>query len=119
RARLDQRAELAVVRRHRGLGRHEQPALPAARVPDAQAALMSVALVTATLRTDGGRERVALNTAYARALLRAGVIPLAAAPLLDPGHPAHAPPPLGGPAVTGGADGAPARLGGAPPPRPG
>ena len=37
--------------------------------------MSNVALVTATVRTDAGRERVALNTAYVRALLRVGVIP--------------------------------------------
>jgi len=77
---------------------------------------VSVALVTATLRTDGGRERVALNTAYARALLRAGVIPLAAAPLLDPGHAAEALRPLDGLVLTGDEDVAPARYGAGPHP---
>src|SRR6266704_1590308 len=40
--------------------------------------------VSATRRTDEGRERVALNTAYVRALTRAGLVPVIVAPILHP-----------------------------------
>jgi len=43
-----------------------------------------VVAVTAPLRTDAGRERVALNSAYVRALARAGLVPLIVPPILDP-----------------------------------
>ena len=76
--------------------------------------MSGVALVTATLRTDAGRERVALNTAYVRALLRVGVIPLAAPPLLDPAHAADALRPTDGLVLTGGEDVHPGRYGAAP-----
>ena len=78
--------------------------------------MSGVALVTATLRTDAGRERVALNTAYVRALLRVGVIPLAAPPLLDPAHAADALRPTDGLVLTGGEDVHPGRYGAAPHP---
>jgi len=79
--------------------------------------MSAVALVTATLRTDeAGRERVALNTAYVQALLRVGVIPLAAPPLLDPVHAADALRPTDGLVLTGGEDVHPGRYGAAPHP---
>ena len=40
--------------------------------------------VSATRRTDLGRERIALNSSYVRALLAAGLTPLLVPPLLDP-----------------------------------
>ena len=76
--------------------------------------MSNVALVTATVRTDAGRERVALNTAYVRALLRVGVIPLAAAPILDPAHAADALRAADGLVLSGGEDVHPSRYGAAP-----
>ena len=43
-----------------------------------------IVAVSATRRTDAGRERVALNTAYVYALMRAGLVPLLVPPILDP-----------------------------------
>ncbi len=43
-----------------------------------------VVAVSATRRTDAGRERVALNMAYVRALTRAGLVPLLVPPVLEP-----------------------------------
>jgi len=76
----------------------------------------NVALVTATVRTDAGRERVALNTAYVRALLRVGVIPFAAPPILDPTNAADALRPVDGLVLSGGEDVHPGRYGAAPSP---
>ncbi len=42
--------------------------------------MSKVVAVTATRRTDAGRERVALNTAYVRALTAAGLVPLIVPP---------------------------------------
>lgn len=42
-----------------------------------------VVAVSATRRTDGGRERIALNANYVRALMAAGLTPLLVPPLLD------------------------------------
>jgi putative glutamine amidotransferase len=75
-----------------------------------------VVVVTATRRTDGGRERVALNTAYVKALLRAGVVPLAVPPLLEPGMAADVLRASDGLVLTGGEDVAPDRYGAAPHP---
>jgi putative glutamine amidotransferase len=46
--------------------------------------MTKVVAVTATRRVDGGRERVALNSAYVRALVAVGLVPLIASSLLDP-----------------------------------
>jgi putative glutamine amidotransferase len=40
--------------------------------------------VSATRRTDLGRERIALNSSYVRALTRAGLVPVLVPPVLDP-----------------------------------
>ncbi len=40
--------------------------------------------VTASRRTDAGRERVAVNSAYVRALIAVGLVPLISSSLLDP-----------------------------------
>ena len=45
--------------------------------------MSKVVAVTATRRTDEGRERVTLNTAYVRALTGAGLVPLLVPPLLQ------------------------------------
>ncbi len=80
-----------------------------------------IVAVSAPRRTDAGRERVALNTAYVDALTRAGLIPLVVPPLIDP------PPSPGavaavmeatfGLVLTGGEDVDPARYRAAPHPR--
>ncbi len=75
-----------------------------------------VVAVTAPRRDVDGRERVALNTAYVRALDRAGVVPMALPTMLAPDHAVAA---LDGGAVrglvlTGGEDVEPARYGAAP-----
>src|SRR6266702_4019685 len=49
-----------------------------------RAAMTKLVAVSATRRTDEGRERVALNTAYVRALTRAGLVPVIVAPILHP-----------------------------------
>ena len=78
--------------------------------------MSNVALVTAPVRTDAGRERVALNTAYVRALLRVGVIPLAAPPILDPAQAADALRSVDGLVLSGGEDVHPGRYAAAPHP---
>jgi putative glutamine amidotransferase len=45
--------------------------------------MKKIVAVSATRRTDEGRERVALNTAYVHALTRAGLVPVVVPPLLD------------------------------------
>jgi putative glutamine amidotransferase len=70
--------------------------------------------VTAPRRLVDGRERVTLNTAYVRALDRAGLVPLAVPTLLPPGRAAAALDGLRGLVLTGGEDVEPARYGAAP-----
>lgn len=76
-----------------------------------------VVAVSAPRRTDAGRERVALNSAYVAALERAGVIPLVVAPMLDPADAADIIEATAGLVLTGGEDVEPGRYRAAPHPR--
>jgi putative glutamine amidotransferase len=67
--------------------------------------------VSATRRTDAGRERVALNSAYVRALSAAGLVPVIVAPLLDPEAAGALLDRVQGLVLTGGEDVEPARYG--------
>lgn len=60
--------------------------------------------VSATRRTDLGRERVALNSSYVRALIDAGLTPLLVPPLLDPARVGDALADAAGLVLTGGED---------------
>jgi len=73
--------------------------------------------VTAPRRLVEGRERVTLNTAYVRALERAGVVPLAVPTMLAADRASAAVAAVRGLVLTGGEDVAPARYGAAPHPR--
>jgi putative glutamine amidotransferase len=79
--------------------------------------MTKVVAVTATRRTDDGRERVALNTAYVRALARVGVVPLVVPPLLDPERACAALDRVQGLVLTGGEDVEPGRYGAPPHPK--
>ncbi len=70
--------------------------------------------VSATRRTDLGRERVALNSSYVRALIAAGLTPLLVPPLLDPAHVGAVLDAAAGLVLTGGEDMHPASYGEAP-----
>ncbi len=70
--------------------------------------------VTAPRRMVEGRERVTLNTAYVRALERAGLVPLAVPTILAPERAAAALQGVRGLVLTGGEDVAPARYGAQP-----
>ena len=70
--------------------------------------------VTAPCRLVDGRERVTLNTAYVRALERAGLVPLAVPTLLAPERAGAALAAVRGLVLTGGEDVAPDRYGAAP-----
>lgn len=63
-----------------------------------------VVAVSAPLRTDLGRARVALNAAYARAAIAAGLTPLVVPPLIAPAHAADVIASVGGLMLTGGED---------------
>src|SRR4029077_14177583 len=89
------RADDPVVRRTGGLAEREQPALSDVRARShrharpgprfARAARVTkIVAVSATRRTDQGRERVALNIAYVQALARVGLVPVVVPPILDP-----------------------------------
>ncbi len=71
--------------------------------------MSKVVAVSATRRTDAGRERVALNTAYVQALTRAGLVPVIVAPILDPETACAVLDRVQGLVLTGGEDVAPAR----------
>jgi putative glutamine amidotransferase len=71
--------------------------------------MTKVVAVSATRRTDAGRERVALNTAYVHALTRAGLIPVIVAPMLAPEAACAALDRVQGLVLTGGEDVEPAR----------
>jgi len=71
-----------------------------------------IVAVSATRRTDAGRERVALNTAYVYALMRAGLVPLLVPPILDPEAACAALDGVHGLVLTGGEDVEPGRYGG-------
>jgi putative glutamine amidotransferase len=73
-----------------------------------------IVAVSATRRTDAGRERVALNTAYVYALMRAGLIPLLVPPILDPEAACAALDGVHGLVLTGGEDVDPGRYGATP-----
>jgi len=75
-----------------------------------------VVAVSAPRRTDAGRERVALNTAYVSALARAGLVPLVIPPLIDPANAAAVVDATRGLVLTGGEDVEPARYGAVPHP---
>jgi len=79
--------------------------------------MSGVVAVTAPLRTDAGRERVALNTAYVRALTRAGLVSLVVPPIVDPEQACAALDGVRGLVLTGGEDVAPARYGARPHPK--
>jgi putative glutamine amidotransferase len=79
--------------------------------------MSGVVAVTAPLRTDAGRERVALNAAYVRALTHAGLVPLVVPPIIDPEQACAALDRVGGLVLTGGEDVAPARYGAPPHPK--
>ncbi len=66
--------------------------------------LSRVVAVTATRRTDEGRERIALNAAYARALGSAGLAPLIVPSTLDPKYAADVLARVDGLLLTGGED---------------
>jgi putative glutamine amidotransferase len=70
--------------------------------------------VTAPRRIVDGRERVALNTAYVRALESAGLVPLAVPTMLAPERAAAALQGVRGLVLTGGEDVAPERYGATP-----
>ena len=76
-----------------------------------------VVAVSAPRRTDAGRERVALNTAYVSALTRAGLLPLVVPPLIDPADAGAVVDATRGLVLTGGEDVDPTRYGAAPHPR--
>ena len=46
--------------------------------------MSAIVAVSSPRRTDEGRERVALNSAYVVALVRAGLVPVIVPPLLEP-----------------------------------
>ncbi len=70
-----------------------------------------VVAVSATRRTDLGRERVALNSSYVRALIAAGLTPLLVPPLLDPAQAGDVVDAAAGLVLTGGEDLHPASYG--------
>jgi putative glutamine amidotransferase len=76
--------------------------------------MKKVVAVSATRRTDDGRERVALNTAYVHALTRAGLVPVVVPPLLDADAAGAVLDHVQGLVLTGGEDVAPARYGATP-----
>jgi gamma-glutamyl-gamma-aminobutyrate hydrolase PuuD len=76
-----------------------------------------VVVVSAPRRIDAGRERVALNVAYVRALERAGLVPLVVPTTLDPAHLGDALSGARGLVLTGGEDVDPARYHAAPHPK--
>jgi len=76
--------------------------------------MRKIVAVSATRRTDAGRERVALNTAYVQALMRAELVPLLVPPMLDPDAACAALDRVQGLVLTGGEDVEPRRYGGVP-----
>lgn len=73
--------------------------------------------VSATRRTDLGRERVALNSSYVRTLISAGLTPLLVPPLIDPARVGDVIKSAAGLVLTGGEDVHPAAYGEAPHPK--
>lgn len=78
---------------------------------------MSWVAVSAPRRTDLGRERVALNSSYVRALIGAGLTPLLVPPLIDPSRAGDALAGAAGLVLTGGEDVHPASYGEPPHPK--
>jgi putative glutamine amidotransferase len=76
-----------------------------------------IVAVSATRRTDEGRERVALNTAYVQALMRAGLVPVVVPPTLDPDAACAVLDRVQGLVLSGGEDVEPARYGAQPHPQ--
>ncbi|HVH10671.1 MAG TPA: gamma-glutamyl-gamma-aminobutyrate hydrolase family protein [Gemmatimonadales bacterium] len=76
--------------------------------------MTKVVAVSATRRTDDGRERVAVNVAYVRALAHVGLVPLLVPPILDPEAACAALDGVQGLVLTGGEDVEPRRYGAAP-----
>ena len=74
-----------------------------------------VVAVTGSRHTEG-RERVALNATYVRALARAGLVPLVVPPMLEPERAADALAAVHGLVLSGGVDVHPARYGATPHP---
>ncbi len=73
--------------------------------------MTKIVAVSATRRTDEGRERVALNTAYVQALARVGLVPVVVPPILDPDAAAAVLDRVHGLVLSGGEDVDPARYG--------
>jgi putative glutamine amidotransferase len=73
-----------------------------------------VVAVTAPRRTDGGRERVALNSAYVRALAAVDLLPLVVPPIIEPAMAVRALDGVAGLVLTGGEDVEPKRYKAAP-----
>jgi putative glutamine amidotransferase len=73
-----------------------------------------VVAVSATRRTDAGRERIALNTNYVRALIAADLIPLLVPPLLEPDRAGAVLDAVTGLVLSGGEDVHPSMYGAAP-----
>lgn len=76
--------------------------------------MTKIVAVSATRRTDEGRERVALNTAYVQALGRAGLVPVVVPPTLDPDAACAVLDRVQGLVLSGGEDVEPARYGARP-----
>jgi putative glutamine amidotransferase len=76
-----------------------------------------IVAVSAPRRTDEGRERVALNSAYVQALARAGLVPVVVPPMLDPEAACAVLDRVVGLVLSGGEDVDPARYGAAPHPK--
>ena len=76
--------------------------------------MSKVVAVSATRRTDEGRERVALNSAYVQALCRAGLVPIVVPPTLDPEAACAVLDRVQGLVLSGGEDVEPARYGAVP-----
>lgn len=73
-----------------------------------------IVAVTSPRRNDDGRERVALNSAYVSALVRAGLVPVIVPPILDPERAPDLLDHVRGLVLTGGEDVDPARYHAAP-----